>query len=339
MNGRTMPRDEQTKLTPHAIFGVVIALMGVIFTLDNLGLADTATFVRFWPVLPVIVGVIMLMHADTVREWVFGSVWMAVGGVLLARSLGWLSFRLQDFLPLLLVAVGVRLIWHDQQRRAVLPPPPAHMPPDVELSYDESPPIPPIPPPPPPFASSHEPQAEKRGGSRGGRASTSHDWQPSSARAAGCSPWLDWENWWHNRGRHVARARRWARGQAWQRWHARHGGHWGPRLGHIRMLALMSGVERRVRGEAFASAEMTAIMGACELDLRQAEMKGGEAHISAFALWGGLEIRVPEHWVVVNRSMALMGGVEDTTRHVDTPSRPRLFVHGFALMAGIEIKN
>jgi hypothetical protein len=80
-------------------------------------------------------------------------------------------------------------------------------------------------------------------------------------------------------------------------------------------------------------------MGACELDLRHAEMEGGEAHISAFALWGGIEVRVPDHWVVVNRSMALMGGVEDTTRHVDAPNRPRLFIHGFALMAGIEIKN
>ena len=62
-------------------------------------------------------------------------------------------------------------------------------------------------------------------------------------------------------------------------------------------------------------------MGACELDLRNAEMQGGDAHISAFALWGGIEIRVPDHWVVVNRSMALMGGVEDTTRHVDGGNR------------------
>jgi hypothetical protein len=105
------------------------------------------------------------------------------------------------------------------------------------------------------------------------------------------------------------------------------------------MLALMSGVERRLRSVAFSSAEMTAIMGACELDLRGAEMEGNEAHISAFALWGGLEIRVPEHWIVVNRCMALMGGVEDSSRHVDSPDRPRLFVHGFALMAGIEIRN
>jgi hypothetical protein len=105
------------------------------------------------------------------------------------------------------------------------------------------------------------------------------------------------------------------------------------------MFAVMSGIERRLRGENFASAELTAIMGGCELDLRQAEMRGNEAHITAFALWGGIEIRVPDHWVVVNRSMALMGGVEDTTRNIEAVGRPTLYVHGFALMAAIEIKN
>jgi hypothetical protein len=105
------------------------------------------------------------------------------------------------------------------------------------------------------------------------------------------------------------------------------------------MFALMSGGERRIRSEGFASAEMTAIMGACELDLRDSQMLSDTAHVSAFALWGGIEIRVPEGWVVINQSMALMGGVEDSTRHVDQPGKPRLYVHGFALMAGIEIKN
>jgi hypothetical protein len=332
-----MPRDEQSKLTPHAILGVVIALMGVIFTLDNLGLADTGAFVRYWPVLPIVIGVIMLMHADTVREWVFGSAWMTGGGILLARSLGWLDFRLKDFLPLLLVVVGVRLIWRDQyQGEASSPRPgpaagdgfdaePAFEPgPEAGRAPAEQTPLdqpPPIPPPPPQFstappyggAAQSAPEDPWR---RRGRRRHGADWAWPGFSGHERTPWQHWESW-----------------QSWR------GRHWRPRLGHIRMLALMSGVERRLRSEVFASAEMTAIMGACELDLRQAEMSGGDAHISAFALWGGIEIRVPEHWVVVNRSMALMGGVEDTTRHSGGPNRRRLFVHGFALMAGIEIKN
>ena len=80
-------------------------------------------------------------------------------------------------------------------------------------------------------------------------------------------------------------------------------------------------------------------MGGCELDLREAHMGGEETHIAAFALWGGIEIRVPKDWIVVNESVALMGGVDDTTRPPSGPGRPRLVVKGFALMGGIEIKN
>jgi hypothetical protein len=316
-----MVRDQQSKVTPHTIFGVFIALLGVIFTLDNLGLADTGSLIRFWPVLPIAVGVIMLMHADSAREWIFGTAWMAAGGLILARNLGWLSFRLKDFLPLLLVAVGARLIWRDRQRPAA-PPAPAsptwetEVPPEAEATPVDRPP--PIPssgstPPPLPRVDTGASSWEKRTGNSWG---SKCDWRSAGFTSGGRTPWQQWESW-----------------QSWR------GRHWAPRRGHVRMLALMSGVERRIRAESFSSAEMTAIMGACELDLRQSQMSGTEAHITAFALWGGIEIRVPEHWVVVNRSMALMGGVEDTTRHVESPERPRLYVHGFALMAGIEIKN
>ena len=295
--------------------------------------------------VPIVVGVIMLMHADTTREWVFGSAWMAAGGLLLARSFGWLDFRLKDFWPLVLVAIGIKLIWRDTpdttptdarpggnvemgagrgfeedlEADAGMPPEPAR--------FDQPPPIPP---PPPQFTSGPETRREERARAREAQTRereaqrearrearrNAQGWCSTSSPFEGRTPWRHWESW-----------------DGWR------GKHWRPRRGHIRMLALMSGIERRLRAETFASAEMTAIMGACELDLRQAEMQGGEAHISAFALWGGIEIRVPDHWAVVNRSMALMGGVEDTTRHVDDASRPRLFVHGFALMAGIEIRN
>ena len=72
---------------------------------------------------------------------------------------------------------------------------------------------------------------------------------------------------------------------------------------------------RRWDGSPFRGGEMTAFMGGCELDLRQAEMAPGEdATIDVFAVMGGHEIRVPETWAVVTKAVPIMGGVEDRTR-------------------------
>jgi predicted membrane protein len=79
-------------------------------------------------------------------------------------------------------------------------------------------------------------------------------------------------------------------------------------------------------------------MGGCEIDLRQAQING-EAAIDVFAMWGGIEIRVPEDWTVISRVTPLMGGFEDKTRPLQGAGTHRLVVRGFILMAGVEVKN
>ena len=89
-------------------------------------------------------------------------------------------------------------------------------------------------------------------------------------------------------------------------------------------LAIMGGVARRSNSQAFQGADLTAIMGGCEIDLRQASIAPGtEAVIDVFAFWGGIEIKVPEDWTVVIRAIPLMGGVEDKTRLLSRRRRRR----------------
>lgn len=107
-------------------------------------------------------------------------------------------------------------------------------------------------------------------------------------------------------------------------------------------LAIMGGVARRSNSQTFQGADLTAFMGGCEIDLRQASIAPGtEAVIDVFAFWGGIEIRVPEDWTVVTRAIPLMGGVEDKT---GTPQPPpavdkRLIIRGIVIMGGVVIKN
>ena len=103
-------------------------------------------------------------------------------------------------------------------------------------------------------------------------------------------------------------------------------------------VAIMAGVSRGNNSRTFRGADLIAMMGGCEIDLRQAAIHG-EAVIDVFVMWGGIEIRVPEDWTVASQIMPLMAGVEDQTRPPLGATEHRLVLRGFALMGGVEIKN
>ncbi len=106
----------------------------------------------------------------------------------------------------------------------------------------------------------------------------------------------------------------------------------------VSAVAVLSGVNRGSSSPAFRGGDLTAVMGGCEIDLRQAAIDG-EAVIEVFALWGGIEIRVPDDWAVESRVVALLGGVDDKTRPPHGAGRHRLVLRGMVVMAGLEVKN
>ena len=61
------------------------------------------------------------------------------------------------------------------------------------------------------------------------------------------------------------------------------------------MVAIMSGSYRHGRFRAVGSINAVAIMGADEIDLREAEIEGGELAVNVFTLMGGANIYIPGH--------------------------------------------
>jgi uncharacterized membrane protein YeaQ/YmgE (transglycosylase-associated protein family) len=102
-------------------------------------------------------------------------------------------------------------------------------------------------------------------------------------------------------------------------------------------FAVWSGIVRRVSSPAFRRADLTAVMGGIELDLRQAGTEGGDAVIDVFVLWGGIEITVPPDWAVSNQITPIMGGADDRSTGTQQ-SRHRLIVKGLVIMGGVDIK-
>lgn len=108
---------------------------------------------------------------------------------------------------------------------------------------------------------------------------------------------------------------------------------------HISMVALMSGTKQRVSGAIFRSADMTSVMGGCELDLRDALLAAdGAASVEVFALMGAAHIIVPPSWKVVVQVTPIMGGVEDKSRPI-LGGNQFLYIRGTVLMGGVEISN
>lgn len=105
----------------------------------------------------------------------------------------------------------------------------------------------------------------------------------------------------------------------------------------IDVVAIMSGNQGKNSSQDFRGGEITAVMGGVELDLRGASIQS-EAVLNVWATWGGIEVKIPSDWTVVNNTIALMGGVDDKSVPAMNSGK-RLVINGYAIMGGVEIKN
>jgi predicted membrane protein len=109
--------------------------------------------------------------------------------------------------------------------------------------------------------------------------------------------------------------------------------------GVFETTAILGGSSRSLSAADFKGGDAVAIMGGCEIDLRDCGSEGGPAEIDTFAFWGGIEIKVPEDWEVQVKGVAILGGYGDETRTVRGESGKVLVITGTAIMGGVEIKN
>jgi predicted membrane protein len=219
------------------LFGFIVIAVGVLFTLDNLGVIDARDYLQFWPAALVAVGAMKLWQARiTGTGWFAGAAFLLAGAWMLLNHVVYIRIDVHDVWPVLFVCLGAYLVW-----RGVAGP----------------------------------------------------------------------------------RRQRPADGDA-----------------HMSAIAIMSGINRGGNASAFTGADLTAVMGGCEVDLRQASIAPGTtAVIDVFAFWGGIEIRVPDDWAVSTGVTPLLGGVEDQTRPSQGASTKRVEIRGTVIMGGVVIKN
>ena len=100
-------------------------------------------------------------------------------------------------------------------------------------------------------------------------------------------------------------------------------------------FAAFSGSDLKCDGEVFEGAVLTAIFGGVECDLRNAIIEN-DCAIQATAIFGGIDILVPNNVNVKVDSSSIFGGTSnETTSHLNAPT---IYVSATAVFGGIEIK-
>ncbi len=87
-------------------------------------------------------------------------------------------------------------------------------------------------------------------------------------------------------------------------------------------LVMFGATKIKDRSEHFDHADVSAIFGGATLDLRQTHIDG-DASVDALALFGGVDVVVPEGWRVAIEGTPIFGGFEDKTEN-DGELRPTL---------------
>lgn len=103
-------------------------------------------------------------------------------------------------------------------------------------------------------------------------------------------------------------------------------------------FALFSSIETNNQSQSFKGGKATALFGGIEIDLRSAKLHNNEARIELNAIFGGIDILVPDNWRVEVKGTPVFGGWSNKTRFNTDPDAPVLNVYCFSLFGGIEIK-
>jgi hypothetical protein len=227
MYAERIDEPRRSNISLKLIAGIFFTLLGIVLTADNLDLLVADRYVRFWPVMVVVAGLVKVWEPGSA---LFGIILIAAGAWLLAHNVGLIRFTIFDMWPLILIGVGVLLV----------------------------------------------------------------------GRAFGFMP-----------------------------------------QPHIPTnMAVFSAQKLEHGATEYTGGTLTALMGGYEVDLTQADIRQSPAVLNVYAIWGGIEIKVPEEWDVVSEVTPVMAGVEVIApRSAVTDPKKRLIIRGTAVMGGIEVKG
>lgn len=104
-------------------------------------------------------------------------------------------------------------------------------------------------------------------------------------------------------------------------------------------FALFSSPKVTETSPDYRGGQLSAIMAAYQLDLTAADIAQSPAVLNVFAMWGSIEVIVPDNWEVVTEVTPVMAGVDVKTSRSMTERKRQLVIRGFVMWGAVEVKS
>ena len=287
-------RDPGYGIAYRLVFGLFIICLGVVFTLDNLGLVRAGEILRWWPGFLVVIGLMRLMGLGCRQSLWRGLVYLIAGGWLLLHAAGLVSLNPWHLWPVLLIVLGISMIrggstvWRVGYVRrgdgGVLGAVGERVGERVRERVRER-------------------MREREATGAAGDAGPVAD---AGASAAGSRAPSD--------SGEDASAR-------------------------FTLDVFLSNITRKVTSQALTRGNVVVLLGGADVDLKSARLATDQAAVEVHLVMGGLNLVIPEDWVVEYEGTQFMGSVEDHTRRPAGTPRGRLVINGVVLLSSVVIKN
>jgi predicted membrane protein len=109
--------------------------------------------------------------------------------------------------------------------------------------------------------------------------------------------------------------------------------------GVINYKLVFSGMEQVILDPVFKGGYIETVFGGMELDLRRTSLAEGETFLYVKAVFGGVEIKAPDNWLIEIKSDSTLGGVvDDRSKSQDMDYSKKLIVVANAVFGGVTIK-
>lgn len=100
---------------------------------------------------------------------------------------------------------------------------------------------------------------------------------------------------------------------------------------------ILAGVEEKVESKDFKGADIYAVFGGVDLDLRNIEVKD-DIVINVYSVFGGTTLLVPENYNIKINSTAVFGGNENKTKNKFDEKKKTININCVSVFGGTEIK-